>query len=79
MSKGAKVMFGEMYGYFTLFVAMKYNTKWTFTLVLKIRVVLIFASFKFARFNFAHLVETHSLSFKFAQIIFRVRSFWFVL
>ena len=35
-------------------------------------------SFKFARFNFAHLVETYSRSFKFARVIFRVRFFWFV-
>ena len=35
-------------------------------------------SFKFARFNFAHLVKTYSPSFKFAQVIFRVRSFCFV-
>ena len=37
---------------------------------IRIRVVLIFA--KFARFNFAHLVETYSRSFKFAQVIFRI-------
>ena len=43
MSKGAKVMFGEMYGYFTLFVTMKYDTIWTFILVLKIRVVYSFS------------------------------------
>ena len=30
-------------------------------------------SFKFARFNFAHLVETYTRSFKFAQVNFRVR------
>jgi hypothetical protein len=35
MSKEAKVMLGEMYGYFTLFVTMKYDTIWTL-LVLKI-------------------------------------------
>ena len=36
--------------------------------------IYIFASFKLvARFNFAHLVETDSRSFKFAQVIFRVR------
>ena len=33
----------------------------------------IFASSIVARFNFAHLVETYSRSFKFAQVIFRVR------
>ena len=32
-------------------------------------------SFKFARFNFAHLVKTYSRSFKFAEVIFRVCSF----
>jgi hypothetical protein len=66
MSKGAKVMFGEMYGYFMdLYTCIKDSRR-----------ILIFASFKFARFNFAHLVETHSLSFKFARVIFRVPSFY---
>ena len=49
----------------------------------EIRVVFIFASFKFAWFNFAHLVEMYSQyfnshSFKFAQVILYVRSFWCV-
>jgi hypothetical protein len=33
MSKGAKVMLGEIYGYFTLFVTMKYDTIWRFRVV----------------------------------------------
>jgi hypothetical protein len=42
--------------------------------VLPLNGLRTFASFKLvARFNFAHLVETYSRSFKFAQVIFRVR------
>ena len=47
-------------------------------LVLKFASYLFSLSFKFARFNFAHLVKTYLRSFKFPQVIFRVRSFWFV-
>ena len=47
-------------------------------LVLKFVSYLLSLSFKFARFNFAQLVNTYSRSFQLARVIFRVRPFWFL-
>ena len=57
-----------------IMLANSFNT----LLVLKFASYPFSLSFKFVRFNFEHLVKTYSRSFKLAQVIFRVRSFWFV-
>ena len=57
-----------------IMLANSFNT----LLVLKFASYPFSLSFKFVQFNFEHLVKTYSRSFKLAQVIFRVRSFWFV-
>ena len=47
-------------------------------LVLKFALYSFSLSFKLVQFNFTHLVKTYLRSFKFAQVIVRVHSFWFV-
>ena len=57
-----------------IMLANSFNT----LLVLKFASYPFSLSFKFVRFNFEHLVKTYSRSFKLVQVIFHVRSFWFV-
>ena len=53
-----------------------FDVKYTL-LVLKFASYSFSLSFKLTGFNFVHLAKTYSCSFKLAQVIFCVHSFWF--